>query len=151
MHFAGASKAEPSITDKAQIYDQTLRQSQHAVTSRRRIPVGGSVLGMSALATGPSSSSIFGGMSTAQTAVLGDSQGSVLAADTGGISRAELGEDMEPDGGVGSGLGESYVDGAKRPGAFDGEEDDEDGLRDGGVLSLLAQIYGRTESAPAVL
>lgn len=93
-------------------------------------------------------------MSTAQTAVLGDSQGSVVPADTGRTSGAESGippEDLEPDGGVGSGLGESYVDGAKRQRVFDGEEEDEEGLRDGGVLSLLAQIYGRREGAPGVL
>ena len=109
---------------------------------------------MSALAPGPSGSSTFGGMSSAQTAVLGDSQGSVVPANTGRTSGTESGirpEDLEPDGGVGSGLGESYVDGAKRPRTFDGEEEDEEGLRDGGVLSLLAQIYGRREGAPGVL
>lgn len=109
---------------------------------------------MSALA-GPSSSSIFGGMSAAQTAILGDSQSSVLPAKPGGrtsgVESTISPEDLEPDGGVGSGLGESYVDGAKRPRAFDSEEEEDDGLRDGGVLSLLAQIYGRREGAPGVL
>jgi autophagy-related protein 9 len=93
-------------------------------------------------------------MSTAQTAVLGDSQGSIVAPDVGRTSGAESRiplEDLELDGDVGSGLGESYVDGAKRPRAFDGDEEDEDGLRDGGVLSLLAQIYGRRDVAPGVL
>jgi autophagy-related protein 9 len=93
-------------------------------------------------------------MSTAQTAVLGDSQGSIVAPDTSRTSGTESRippEDLEPDGGVGSGLGESYVDGAKRPRAFDGDDEDEDGLRDGGVLSLLAQIYGRRDVAPGVL
>lgn len=154
VHFAGEPKAERSIADKAQIYDNALRQSQHAASSRRRVSGGGNVLGLSALGPGPSSSSIFGGMSIAQTAVLGDSQGSVLPAKTGRTLGVESGmppEDLEPDGGVGSGLGESYVDGAKHTRPFDGEEEDEDGLRDGGVLSLLAQIYGRREGAPGVL
>jgi autophagy-related protein 9 len=51
-----------------------------------------------------------------------------------------------------SDLGESYVDGAKRSRPYgDGEEDDEDGLQDGGVLSLLAQIYGRAEGTTKVI
>ena len=155
VHFAGEPKVEPSLTDKAQEYDRALRLSQLAAPSRRRFVGGGSVLGMSTIAPGPSSSSMFGGISTAQTAVLGDSQGSILPANAGhtpGVKSDTPLEDLEADGGVITGLGESYVDGAKRPGQNgDDEEDDEDGLRDGGVLSLLAQIYGRREGGAGVL
>ncbi|KAJ7156996.1 putative transmembrane protein [Mycena crocata] len=136
---------DASLGERAQEYDRALKQSQHAATRRRGMA--GSVLGMSAIA-GPSSSSIFGGLSTAQTAVLGDSQGSVQ------VERADniMQEDIAADGGVGSGLGESYVDGGKQAlarGEIEGEE--EDGLEDGGVLGLLAQIYGRREGPARVI
>ncbi|CAK5277584.1 unnamed protein product [Mycena citricolor] len=143
---AGAPELAESkmLDDRAQEYDRALRQSQTAAVSRRR-GMAGSVLGMSTLA-GPTASSIFvGGMSMAQTAVLGDSQGSVHIP-----GRAEIKqEDISADGGVGSALGESYVDGAQpRPAATD---DDEDGLEDGGVLGLLAQIYGHREGPARVM
>ncbi|KAF8077762.1 putative transmembrane protein [Lyophyllum atratum] len=155
VHFATAEpQAEGSLADKAQEYDRALRQSQYAATVRRRGP-GGSALGASALGTGagPSPSSVFGGFSMAQTAVLGDSQGSVLTEAVGRASEPGIIQsgDLEPDGGVGSGLGESYVDGARRSRTCgEGEEEEED-LQDGGVLGLLAQIYGRKEGAAAVL
>ncbi|KAK7037990.1 autophagy-related protein 9 [Favolaschia claudopus] len=102
------------LADRAHEYDRALKQSQHAATRRRGL--GGSVLGMSAIA-GPSASSVFGGLSTAQTAVLGDSQGSVQVPRSPVAGPAPQGhgdnimeEDRSPDGGVGSGLGESYVD-----------------------------------------
>lgn len=153
VHFASETKGEGSITDKAQAYDRALRQSQYAAT-RRRGP-GGSAMGMSALGPGPSSSSIFGGYSTAQTAVLGDSQGSVHksqspppAARNSGMETSIPAEELELDGG----LGESYVDGGKRSKPYgDGDADEEDGLMDGGVLGLLAQIYGRKDGAAGVL
>jgi autophagy-related protein 9 len=151
VHFAGEPKGEGSLTDKAQAYDRALRQSQYAATSRRRGP-GGSAMGMSALGPGPSSSSIFGGYSMAHTAVLGDSQGSVQVAPpatwTENKGPSASAEDLELDGG----LGESYVDGGKRSKPYDdGDADEEDGLQDGGVLSLLAQIYGRKDGAAGVL
>ncbi|KAF9456261.1 autophagy protein Apg9-domain-containing protein [Collybia nuda] len=102
VHFAGKTKGKGSVMDKAQVYNQALRQSQHAAT-RRRLP-GGSTMGMSSLGPGPSSSSIFGGYSTTQTAVLGDSQGS-----NSGLETLIPAEELELDGG----LGESYVDGGK--------------------------------------
>ncbi|KAJ7087742.1 autophagy protein Apg9-domain-containing protein [Mycena epipterygia] len=144
-------KADGALGDRAQEYDRALKQSQHAATRRR---VAGSVLGMSAIA-GPSSSSIFGGLSTAQTAVLGDSQGSVHVGRTSGAQGHGdniMQEDISADGGVGSGLGESYVDGGRHAlarGETEGEE--EDGLEDGGVLGLLAQIYGRREGPARVI
>ena len=138
-------KTDASILDRAHEYDRALKQSQHAA---RRRAMGGSILGASVNAPGPSASSIFGGMSGAQTAVLGDSNGSVHAAGTSERARIIPDEDLEIDGGVGSGLGESYVDGAKRSRPYDAqndEEEEEEDLEDGGVLGLLAQIYGRKE------
>ena len=154
-------KPEGVLADKAQEYDRALRQSQFA--ARRRGPGGASVMGMSALnPTGPSASSIFGpsAMAGAQTAVLGDSRGSVMPEQSGGgdavsslmpeVEASRIGaipdEELGPDGEVGGGLGGSYVDGARRAGKplYEEEEDDE-GVEDGGVLGLLAQIYGRRD------
>lgn len=83
----------------------------------------------------------------AQTAVLGDSQGSVAAQTPTARSPGRISPaDLAADGGVGSELGESYVDGgdAKRvnPQAYaDQDDEDDENLADGGVLGLLAQIY----------
>jgi autophagy-related protein 9 len=60
-------------------------------------------------------------------------------------------EDISADGGVGSSLGESYVDGGRQAVARDAEAEEEDGLEDGGVLGLLAQIYGRREGPARVI
>jgi autophagy-related protein 9 len=157
----GARKQE--LADRAQEYDRALRQSQHAATTRRRYPSGGaagSILaesgsGMGATAGGASSSiwqSGVGGAAMAQTAVLGDSHGSVDLSpppppDDEGIHN----DDMADDGGVGSELGDSYVDG-KRSKAYTSQQDDGDedeGMDDGGVLGLLAQIYGTKGQGPA--
>ncbi|KAF9067555.1 autophagy protein Apg9-domain-containing protein [Rhodocollybia butyracea] len=157
-------RTEGVLADKAQEYDRALRQSQTA--ARRRGPGGASasVMGMSTLnpSAGPSASSIFGPsvMAGAQTAVLGDSQGSIMMtmddvqhpsdANITGESRIEgIGgipdDEVGPDGEVGDGLGGSYVDGARRPARPMYEEEEDEGLDDGGVLGLLAQIYGRRE------
>ncbi|KAF5380879.1 hypothetical protein D9615_004124 [Tricholomella constricta] len=158
VHFATADpKPEGSLADKAQEYDRALRQSQYAASARRR--PGGSVMGASALgagsAVGPSASSVFGGYATVQTTILGDSQGSVLLDTVGPASAVQSAhistEDLDLDGGVGSGLGESYVDGAKRSRTYGEGDEEEEELQDGGVLGLLAQIYGRKEGAAAVL
>jgi len=149
VHFAGnpAKRPEESLTEKAQEYDRALRQSQMGATARRRTGMGASVV-VNTTAAGPSASSIFGGLSTAQSAVLGDSQGSVqidIGTRTAQPGSGVLVEDLESDSlVVGSGLGGPYVDGAKRP-QGNREEEEEDGLQDGGVLGLLAQIYGRKE------
>ncbi|KAJ7149368.1 putative transmembrane protein [Mycena filopes] len=138
--------------ERAQEYDRALKQSQLAATRRRGL--GNSVLGMSAIA-GPSSSSIFGGLSTAQTAVLGDSQGSVHVGQTTGtqVQRDNImAEDISPDGGVDSNLGESYVDGGRQATArAEVDVEEEEALEDGGVLGLLAQIYGRREGPARVI
>jgi autophagy-related protein 9 len=87
----------------------------------------------------------------AQTAVLGDSHGSVELAPPPSHGDEEiLNEDMAADGEVGSELGDSYVDGKRSkayPSQDDGDEDD--GMDDGGVLGLLAQIYGTKGQGPA--
>ncbi|KAG5636822.1 hypothetical protein H0H81_006738 [Sphagnurus paluster] len=157
VHFAPAEpKPEGSLADKAQEYDRALRQSQFVASTRRRGP-SASVMSASALNAAGAASSVFGGYATAQTAILGDSQGSVYPAAVGRTPSAQASgsgtiplDDLEADGGVGSGLGESYVDGAKRSRTLLVEEEEED-LQDGGVLGLLAQIYGRKEGAAAVL
>lgn len=135
------------LADHAQEYDYALRRSQ--MLGRRRMH--GSFLGTSMLA-GPSASSIFvgGGMSMAQTAVLGDSQGSVAPPPVKrpNVSDTIVEEDLAADGGLVSGLGESYVDGGKKSRPDDTPEEDEgEGLEDRGVLGLLAQIYGKGEMA----
>lgn len=163
VHF-DERKAEVALADRAHEYDRALRQSQYAAATRRR--QGGSVLGVSGMgptnmmasttaAAGPSAESIFG-LAMAQTAVLGDEEESV-GATVGGRGAGEQSQvgaipddDIAPDGGVGSGLGGSYVDGAKRGRPFNGVEEEEEGLEDGGVLGLLAQIYGtRNAQGPA--
>ncbi|KAJ7221038.1 autophagy protein Apg9-domain-containing protein [Mycena haematopus] len=150
--LAQSVRLPDGLGERAQEYDRALKQSQHAAT-RRRGPAG-SVLGMSAIA-GPSSSSIFGGLSTAQTAVLGDSQGSVHLAHTTATPQGHgsniMEEDRSPDGGVGSSLGESYVDGKQPVTRADLEPEEDDGLEDGGVLGLLAEIYGRREGPSRVI
>jgi autophagy-related protein 9 len=151
------------LADRAQAYDRALRQSQHLATARKRYPAAGagsvvadsgSVMGAPG---GGSSSSIWqsgvGGVAMAQTAVLGDSHGSEgLPLPPSNDDDEEVHEeDSAADGGVGSELDDSYVDG-KRSKAYtsqqdDGDEDDE--MKDGGVLGLLAQIYGTKGQGPA--
>lgn len=141
-----------SLHERAQEYDRALLQSQHAA-ARRRMATSG-VLGMSALNTqGVSASSVFDGY-TAQTAVLGDSQGSTMPtipsprptpqadlAETAMISDEELAAN--------GGLGESYVDGGKRSRPYEPQEEEE--LDDGGVIGLLAQIYARKDGPSRVM
>lgn len=158
MHFAsadGGTQSESVHPDKAHEYDQALRQSRLAAVRRRGGTAAGaaSVMGMSTLlATAPSvGASVYVDPSTAPSAVLGDSQGSVQldAASRSKSGSGILSEDVAPNGGVGSGLGESYVDGTKRYGGGR-EDEEEEGLEDGGVLGLLAQIYGRREGPPVL-
>lgn len=136
------------LTEHAQEYDRALRQSQHLAF--RRKPGGGSVLiggggvaGSTAWQSPMAASSLGSqGIGMAQTAVLGDSQGSVLPPPALPSIRNE---DRAADGGVDSTLGDSYVDGnanGTKPyeSQQEGVNDDEE-LEDGGVLGLLAQIY----------
>lgn len=157
--------------------DQSLRQSKIAAIRRRGAgglgtgAGGGSQVNMSTLlATGPTlGASVFVDPTNAPSVTLGDSHHQELpagrAADPTGSSKGltaggaagsgVLSEDLAPDRGVGSGLGESYVDGGRRYSAGVGVgregEEEEGGVEDGGVLGLLAQIYGRTDGPPVVL
>lgn len=147
------------LAERAQAYEQALKQSQHLAATRRRHPPGsGSMMAASGNipAVGASSSmwqSNAGGAAMAQTAVLGDSQGSVnpIANPAARSAEAIRSEDLAADGGVGSGLGESYVDGkGGRVYSSQHEDRDEDeSMEDGGVLGLLAQIYGAKGQGPA--
>ncbi|KAF8643869.1 hypothetical protein AX16_008885 [Volvariella volvacea WC 439] len=155
-------EASVSLADRALEYDRALLQSQHAASRRR----GGGGLGASVMsgagglgashvfgsasqhAGGGVSSSVVAGMAMAKTVLLEDSQappapqqaiGQQLAQDQGQGTSKGAGSSVEGNGVV-SGLGGSYVDGTDDPG--EGAEVDE-GLDDGGVIGLLAQIYGR--------
>lgn len=153
-----------SVYDKGLEYDQALRQSRLAAAVRKRGPGAQGVMGLSTLLAasvagpsslgmpmGPGAASVYGAgeLAAAPSVVLGDSQGSVHLKEGTPIGSETQPEDVAVDGGVGSGLGESYVDGTKR---FAGKkEEDEDGMEDGGVLGLLAQIYGRRDGPPVGL
>ena len=145
-----AKRLDPA--EKAVEYDRALRMSR--MRSAGAGIGAGSVLGQSRY---PSSSSLFqsglGGNAIAQTAILGDSHGSAFPSPQPptAIQQSVIPEeDLMADGGVGSTLGESYVDG-RRPGAgvpLDGDDvgksqrEEDEAMEDGGVLGLLAQIYG---------
>jgi len=139
--------------DRAQEYDRALRQSQHAALRRRlqlggvNIIGGGGGIATSTIWQSGTASDSGMGMGMVQTAVLGDSQGSIAPPPP------IRDEDRALDGGVGSGLGDSYVDGntkGKKP--YDSQQEginDEEELEDGGVLGLLAQIYA-TKNPPVI-
>lgn len=158
------------LAERAQEYDRALRQSQHAAARRRHASgnggagsyMTGSNGSVTGAAGGGASSSIWksdaGGIAMAQTAVLGDSHGSISLAPPvdDPLSHGDEsmhGDDTASDGEVGSelGLGDSYVDG-KRLKTYispqDYVEEDEE-MEDGGVLGLLAQIYGTKGQGPA--
>ena len=152
VHFANDPPQESSV-------DMALRESRLSTTLSRRRGLGGSVMGMSGMlgvGAGPSlAPSVLGDLWTAPVAVLGDSHGSIkLGSASTGVSRTRKepsgsSEEIAADEGVVSGLGESYVDGTKRYVGKAAEEEEEN-LEDGGVLGLLAQIYGRRDG-PAVV
>ncbi|VDC03011.1 unnamed protein product [Peniophora sp. CBMAI 1063] len=137
--------------DRAQEYEHALMQSQ--ALARRR----GGGLGASSVFMGPPRDMAASGMYTsamAQTAVLGDSgtlpevnSPSTATASPRRGAPAELAVDeLEGEG--------SYVDGAQRKSVSQDIDDaEEEELRDGGVIGLLAQIYsgpakGRGTSGP---
>lgn len=136
------NERSPDLSERAGEYDRALRHSQNA---RRRT---GNLM-QSRLGQGPSSSSIFQsgvGLQVAQTAILDDSNGSAArSAPEINIQASTIPEeDLVEDGGVGSMLGESYVDGRrpKGPSVIQSQQEEDEELEDGGVLGLLAQIYG---------
>ncbi|KAF9651480.1 APG9-domain-containing protein [Thelephora ganbajun] len=146
------------LAERSREYDRALKASQ-MIRSRFQPPP--------ARNPGDVQQSLMVGMDMAQTAILGDT------GDTATLPSKDKGKpDLDPrpfeakdkgkvaveggdrDDGVGegvSGLGESYVDGAvKRPKLLglsqtQQQEEDEELLADGGVLGLLAQIYGRKD------
>ena len=145
------------LAERSREYDRALKASQ-MVRSRFQPPP--------ARNTGGIQQSVMVGMDMAQTTTLGDSEDTTTlpSKDTGkpdpdprpfeikDKGKATAGGDGEEGVGEGiSGLGESYVDGAaKRPKLLglsqtQQQEEDEELLADGGVLGLLAQIYGRKD------
>lgn len=161
IHGDDASEGKTPV-EKAQEYDRALKQSQNIADARRGGTAGNrGAMGGSMLLSGSSANAPAASIYTAQrahdlakTVVLEDSDGhpalSQKVLET--QKESERGEGSELIGGSESGLGGSeYVDGARRErigygdghdGGFDvdGEEFLEE---DGGVLGLLAQIYGR--------
>ena len=170
-----------SATDRTREYERALHQSQTAAVRRRGVGVGVG-FGTTSTMLGQSTGTVYhSGM--AQSVSLGDSDVSVAVANlqplaqppapsssssaeagagvpvASGVSSSgsgELGTDSQGE--VRSGLGESYVDGARRHPQGGGvsarsmqEEEDEDGGlgADGGVLGLLAQIYSGTSGGGA--
>ncbi|KAG9318603.1 autophagy protein Apg9-domain-containing protein [Chiua virens] len=137
------------LTDRAQEYDRALRQSQHVAMRRRHAVVltgGSGITGSTTWQSAMAASSVGGqGSGMAQTAVLGDSQGSVVPLPTLPPIRDE---DRAVDGGVDSNLGDSYVDGyASRTKSYESQQEgiDDDETPDGGVLGLLGEIYATTQ------
>lgn len=138
--------AKKDFTERAQEYDRALRQSQHMAVRRRYVGgasvLAGEVVGSTNWQPAMAASSMGQGAGMAQTAVLGDSQGSVLPPPPPPRIRDE---DRAVDGGVDSTLGDSYVDGdtsgTKSCELQQESIDDDEVLEDGGVLGLLAQIY----------
>ena len=161
VHSDNGSEGK-TLVEKAQEYDRALKQSQNIANARRsgttgnRGAMGGSMLlsGSSANAPAASIYTTQRAHDLAKTVVLEDSDAhfapSQRAPET--QKESERGEGSELIGGSESGLGGSnYVDGARRErtGYGDGHDRgfDMDGEafleEDGGVLGLLAQIYGR--------
>lgn len=137
------------LIERSREYDRALKASQ-MVRSRFNPPARSAV---------DIQQSMMVGMDMAQTAILGDPDDSTALPPkdketpdrqfgTKGKGKATL--DWGDDEGV-SGLGESYADGAVRRPKLLGQsqtqqqEEDEELLADGGVLGLLAQIYGRKD------
>lgn len=165
IHLPGPSEegtGGKSLAEKAQEYDWALKQSQNMAAARRRgmgasILLSGSTTGLGPGAGAASVYSAARAADLAKTVVLEDShldppeKKDEMKAGAG-VGDNEVGEDDEMIGGSGLGLGDSYVDGARRTrtGYGDGQDggqegDGEEFLEDGGVLGLLAQIYGRRD------
>lgn len=141
------------LTERSREYDRALKASQ--MVRSRFHPAKNTDIQQSMMV----------GMDMAQTAILGEMEDTTtlppkdkekpdldprpFEAKDKGKAIAE-GGDGEGVGECISGLGESYVDGAvRRPklgqSQTQQQEEDEEFLADGGVLGLLAQIYGRKD------
>ena len=143
------------LTERSREYDRALKASQ-MVRSRFHPP---------ARNMQDVQQSMMIGVDMAQTAVLGDSEGATTPPlkdkeklgpdprpfEMKGKAATERGDGEEGMGEGISGLGGSYVDGAARRPKLLGQsqtqqqEEDDEFLADGGVLGLLAQIYGRKD------
>jgi len=149
-----------TLVEKAQEYDWALKQSQNVAGARRGGMAGsGGAIGGSMLLGGYSVNAPAASVYTAQRAH--DLAKTVVLEDLDApppLSQRASGTEKESEGGEGSELiggselgGSDYVDGARRErmGYGDGQDggvdmDGEEFLEeDGGVLGLLAQIYGR--------
>ena len=149
-----------TLVEKAQEYDWALKQSQNVAGARRGgMAEGGGAIGGSMLLGGYSVNAPAASVYTAQRAH--DLAKTVVLEDLDApppLPQRASGTEKESEGGEGSELigeselgGSDYVDGARRErmGYGDGQDggidiDGEEFLEeDGGVLGLLAQIYGR--------
>lgn len=133
------NRGPSDLADKSRDYDRALRASQ-MMRSRFQQPGSASMMYQSGMG---------GGMSMAQTAMLGESAETTLPSPVKVTTPSAVPIlDLGGDGGVVSELGESYVDGVARRtkpyGVSQSQQEEEEELEDGGVLGLLAQIYGRT-------
>jgi autophagy-related protein 9 len=170
----GGGGGGKTLAEKAQEYDWALKQSQNLATARRSMVasrvggMGGSMVmtGSGAGAGAAAATSVYSAeraADLAKTVVLEDSHvDQPPKPQLVGVERSDSKEEEEMIGGSGLGLEEEeyYVDGAKRErmgygdgqdGGLDGDGDGEEEFleEDGGVLGLLAQIYGRRDG-PAV-
>jgi autophagy-related protein 9 len=138
-----ASTTDEQLAARAREYERALAESQMAAVTRRRGALGASSMFVGQQPPGEMQASGMFQSALAQTAVLGDSGGTLPHASVGASEIAS--EDRAADGGIASGLEGSYVDGTARRsrGAAPGQsmQEEEDELADGGVLGLLAQIY----------
>ncbi|TCD67283.1 autophagy protein atg9 [Steccherinum ochraceum] len=138
-------------SERAADYDRALRSSRMrgGLGQSRMYSGGGAGSALFQSTLGP------GAMALAQTAVLGDSHGTMSSLPPPPPSStahppAIPEEDLMADGGVVSALGESYVDGRRPQAGMEGsaggmgqsQREEDEALEDGGVLGLLAQIYG---------
>jgi len=149
LSASGAIMGDRRFTDRAQKYEHVLQQSQNAAHRRRNPSKSGIVISESVTAptaptsesTRPSSAS---GFAAKQTAVLQESQVNPFSRrETNDIPPEDLAQDED----IRSELGESYVDGKVTRGrstrqSNTREQNDDGKLEDGGMLGLLAQIYG---------
>lgn len=151
MHRDSHSHGQASTTGRqanpVEDYEKALKQSQ-TLARRRQSGLASTVFGS---ALGPQhstgASSIWaGGASLAQTAILGDSAGSI--APPAAASQPRVPSPSPP------GIEEDeYVDGRAPKGDDDVDPQDayieEEEADDGGVLGLLAQIYGQGGKGPS--
>lgn len=142
--------AERHLSDRAQLYDRALRQSQSqhvTVSKRRNLSKSGASVRVSSEspAAEPIADAATPAMSSKPPRVEATMEESNLNPfPKPGTDIAP--EDLANDGGVGSELGESYVDGkvsrartSSQPTAS--QERAADRVEDGGMLGLFAQIY----------